>query len=68
MTGLYVKFISLFQYPVLMSESVNGSTSSIHQYCTGLNSFDEICCSSGMSTRQVDDQVERDPNVILIWK
>uniref|UniRef100_A0A1B6CWT5 Nitrogen permease regulator 2-like protein n=2 Tax=Clastoptera arizonana TaxID=38151 RepID=A0A1B6CWT5_9HEMI len=56
------------KYPVLISDCGNGPASSIYQYYTGLHSCDEICCSTAMSTHQVEEQVERDPNVMLIWK
>lgn len=34
----------------------------------GLNSSDEICCSTGMQAQQLEELVDKDPNLILIWK
>lgn len=35
---------------------------------TGLFSFDEICCNTGLIYTQLDEIVESDPDVIVIWK
>jgi hypothetical protein len=40
----------------------------LHRSFTGLQSVDEICCAHGLSNQQFEDQVEKDPNVVLIWK
>ncbi|MBN3295082.1 GATOR1 complex protein NPRL2 [Amia ocellicauda] len=35
---------------------------------TGCHSYDEICCKTGMSYRELDEQLENDPNIIVCWK
>ena len=64
-------FIRFLQYPVLLpgascSEEVKNNT--IYKYFTGTYSLDEICCSTGQSAAQIEDIIERDPNVLMIWK
>ncbi|XP_039292536.1 GATOR complex protein NPRL2 [Nilaparvata lugens] len=54
------------KYPVMLCD--DGSTSTSLQHFTGLNSLDEICCSTGISKKQIEDQVEKDPNIIFLWK
>lgn len=52
-----------------LSEDTKGiAKDSLHRSFTGLQSVDEICCAHGLSSQQFEDQVERDPDVILIWK
>lgn len=64
-------FIRFLQYPVLLpgascSEEVKNNP--IYKYFTGTYSLDEICCSTGQSAAQIEDIIERDPNVLMIWK
>nr|XP_015203554.1 PREDICTED: nitrogen permease regulator 2-like protein [Lepisosteus oculatus] len=35
---------------------------------TGCHSYDEICCKTGMSYRELDERLENDPNIIVCWK
>ncbi|XP_069684143.1 GATOR1 complex protein NPRL2-like [Periplaneta americana] len=59
----------IYKYPVLLSgDTVANAKDPLHRCFTGLQSVDEICCAHGMSNQQLEDQVERDPNVVLIWK
>jgi hypothetical protein len=54
---------------VHLSEDNKGTAKdSLHRSFTGLQSVDEICCAHGLSNQQFEDQVERDPDVVLIWK
>lgn len=59
-----------FQYPILLPGS---STDEVHhnpiyKHFTGAFSLDEICCSTGQSAAQIEETVERDPNVVMLWK
>jgi hypothetical protein len=57
------------QYPAyLCGDNKGNAKDSLHPSFTGLQSVDEICCAHGLSIQQFEDQVERDPNVVLIWK
>jgi hypothetical protein len=35
---------------------------------TGLASSDEICCTTGLSSQQLEEEIECDPGVTVIWK
>ncbi|XP_077055252.1 GATOR1 complex protein NPRL2 isoform X2 [Siphateles boraxobius] len=35
---------------------------------TGCHSYDEICCKTGMSYRELDERLENDPNIVVCWK
>lgn len=56
------------KYPVILSEVMSAPSSTMQQYFTGLHSLDEICCATGMNVHQIEDIIERDPNVMVIWK
>ncbi|XP_070152194.1 GATOR complex protein NPRL2 isoform X2 [Polyergus mexicanus] len=61
----------VYNYPVLLpgaSCSEEAKNNPIYKYFTGTYSLDEICCSTGQSTAQIEDIIERDPNVLMIWK
>jgi hypothetical protein len=68
-SGYLIFYICSLQYPVHLSEDNKGTAKdSLHRSFTGLQSVDEICCAHGLSNQQFEDQVEREPNVVLIWK
>ncbi|KAJ9586196.1 hypothetical protein L9F63_020154 [Diploptera punctata] len=60
----------IYKYPVyLTSGQAKGSVKDpMYRSFTGLHSLDEICCTYGISNQQLEEQVEKDPSVILIWK
>ncbi|KYQ57322.1 Nitrogen permease regulator 2-like protein [Trachymyrmex zeteki] len=61
----------VYNYPVLLpgaSCSEEAKNNPIYKYFTGTYSLDEICCSTGQSAAQIEDIIERDPNVLMIWK
>ncbi|XP_061730544.1 GATOR complex protein NPRL2 isoform X2 [Nerophis ophidion] len=35
---------------------------------TGCHSYDEICCKTGISYKELDDRLENDPNIVVCWK
>lgn len=51
------------KYPTLMTES-----SDLQKSLSGAANLDEICCATGVSCQLLEDQFERDHNVVLIWK
>ncbi|XP_067008968.1 GATOR1 complex protein NPRL2 isoform X2 [Anabrus simplex] len=57
------------KYPVFLPE-LNHVTArnSSHQSFNGSSSFDEICCTQGISSQQLEDELEKDPNIIVICK
>ncbi|EFN68896.1 Tumor suppressor candidate 4 [Camponotus floridanus] len=61
----------VYNYPVLLpgaASSEEAKNNPIYKYFTGTYSLDEICCSTGQSTAQIEDIIERDPNVLIIRK
>lgn len=51
------------KYPILLSEP-----SELQKSLSGAANLDEICCITGVTTQQLEDQLERDHNIILLWK
>ncbi|XP_059489456.1 GATOR complex protein NPRL2 [Neocloeon triangulifer] len=65
----YIRRIN--KYPVFLGgghSSELAVTTPLHQQFNGLHSFDEICCTTGLSASQLDQIVDSDPSVFLIWK
>ncbi|XP_011876032.1 PREDICTED: nitrogen permease regulator 2-like protein isoform X2 [Vollenhovia emeryi] len=61
----------IYNYPVLHPEAVSSEEAKnnpVYKYFTGAYNMDEICCSTGQSVAQIEDIVERDPNVLMIRK
>lgn len=40
----------------------------LQHFHTGLKSFDEICCSTGMSSQQLENHLAKDKHVIVLLK
>lgn len=66
---------NLISRPATASGSESGNEDNIStvsqllQGCfNGVNSTDEICCANGISALQLDDILERDPNIYVVWK
>lgn len=66
-------------YPILVPPTPSSCTedspshrghkrSAIHSMCTGQHSFDEICCKFGLTYKELNDRVERDSNILVLWK
>ncbi|XP_017774576.1 PREDICTED: nitrogen permease regulator 2-like protein [Nicrophorus vespilloides] len=51
------------KYPVLL-----GDSNVLQKTLNGSASLDEICCSTGVSGQQLEDQMDRDHNVVLLFK
>ncbi|XP_056642853.1 GATOR complex protein NPRL2 [Diorhabda sublineata] len=52
------------KYPVLLTDEPDELEKSL----SGESSLDELCCSIGVASQQLEDQLERDHNVMLLWK
>lgn len=64
-------YIYIFQYPILLpgipyNEETRNNP--VYKYFTGTYNLDEICCSTGQSVAQIEEIVERDPNIVMLWK
>ncbi|XP_061113573.1 GATOR complex protein NPRL2 isoform X1 [Conger conger] len=55
----------LQKYPV---KAIRDERSRPPRLYTGCHSYDEICCKTGMSYRELDERLENDPNIIVCWK
>lgn len=51
------------KYPILVGES-----NELQKSFTGRYSVDEICCATAVTPQQLEDRLERDPNVLLLCK
>ncbi|CAH1154224.1 unnamed protein product [Phaedon cochleariae] len=51
------------KYPVILSEQ-----SDLQKSLSGASCLDELCCSIGVTAQQMEDQLERDHNVVMLWK
>lgn len=51
------------KYPVMLGEG-----NELRKCLSGALSLDEICSATGVSAQQLEDQLEQDHNVVLLWK
>ncbi|XP_024941875.1 GATOR complex protein NPRL2 isoform X2 [Cephus cinctus] len=60
----------IYKYPIHIpsNSTEEGRTNPIYKYFTGAFNLDEICCCIGQSVAQIEEIVERDPNVVMLWK
>lgn len=59
----------LQKYPVLLSpDLLIANKNSLLKYFTGSQSYDEICCKTGLSYQELDEKVEKEPAVVICWK
>ncbi|KAA0713155.1 GATOR complex protein NPRL2 [Triplophysa tibetana] len=64
--GLMKNLIRRLQkYPVKV---VRDDRSRPPRLYTGCHSYDEICCKTGMSYRELDERLENDVNIVVCWK
>lgn len=57
----------LQKFPIDLKGS-SSKAKGVSKYCDGTRSFDEICSKTGLSYRELDDILEKDPNVCVCWK
>lgn len=55
----------LQKYPVKVARDERSHPARLY---TGCHSYDEICCKTGMSYKELDERLENDPNIIVCWK
>uniref|UniRef100_A0A8C5CEN2 NPR2 like, GATOR1 complex subunit n=1 Tax=Gadus morhua TaxID=8049 RepID=A0A8C5CEN2_GADMO len=55
----------LQKYPVKVCRDEKSQPPRLY---TGCHSYDEICCKTGMSYKELDERLENDPNIIVCWK
>ncbi|XP_065109345.1 GATOR1 complex protein NPRL2 isoform X1 [Paramisgurnus dabryanus] len=64
--GLMKNLIRRLQkYPVKV---VRDERSRPPRLYTGWHSYDEICCKTGMSYKELDERLENDLNIVVCWK
>ncbi|KAF5290517.1 hypothetical protein FQA39_LY03621 [Lamprigera yunnana] len=51
------------KYPVYMGDNVE-----LMRSLSGAASLDEICCVVGLNAQQLEDHLEQDHNVVVLWK
>jgi len=60
------------KYPVYKADKHHSShkrpMTPLHRLCTGLASYDEICCRTGLSYQELDEKIEQDPDICVLWK
>jgi len=39
-----------------------------HKWLDGNHNYDEICCKTGLTYQELEDKVEGDPHIVVIWK
>ncbi|XP_068107670.1 GATOR1 complex protein NPRL2 [Hyperolius riggenbachi] len=64
--GLMKNLIRRLQkYPVKLSRDERSPPARLY---TGSHTYDEICCKTGMSYRELDERLDSDPNIIVCMK
>ncbi|XP_046985009.1 GATOR complex protein NPRL2 isoform X1 [Schistocerca americana] len=68
--GLLHKLIRrICKYPVYIKSTNHCQpVTSLQHSFTGLLSYDEVCCTRGYSPKTLEEKVESDPSVVVIWK
>ncbi|XP_076263040.1 nitrogen permease regulator-like 2 isoform X1 [Rhynchophorus ferrugineus] len=51
------------KYPIAL-----GDNTDLQKTFTGNFNIDEICCAAGITTQQLEEKLEKDPNIILLHK
>ncbi|XP_071477108.1 GATOR1 complex protein NPRL2-like [Diadema antillarum] len=59
----------LHKFPVKVQGAESfGTGRNLDRYMQGRLNYDEICCRTGMSHRQLDELIEKDVNIYVCWK
>ncbi|KAK0089300.1 hypothetical protein PV325_008055 [Microctonus aethiopoides] len=66
----------VYKYPINVKRAYvdndendrDGKYDSVYKYFTGAYSFDEICCHTSHSVAQIEEIIDRDPNVVVLLK
>ncbi|KAF5271253.1 hypothetical protein FQR65_LT17663 [Abscondita terminalis] len=51
------------KYPIFLGDNYE-----LQKSVSGVSSLDEICCAAGINAQQLEDHLERDHNIVLLWK
>ncbi|KAH7972901.1 hypothetical protein HPB52_018515 [Rhipicephalus sanguineus] len=60
----------LHKYPIDLKRAGDSTSKmkSVSRYFDGAHSYDDICAKTGMSYKELDDILDKDPNVCVCWK
>ncbi|XP_037575012.1 GATOR complex protein NPRL2-like isoform X1 [Dermacentor silvarum] len=60
----------LHKYPIDLKRAADSTSKSksVAKYFDGAHSYDDICAKTGMSYKELDDILDKDPNVCVCWK
>lgn len=63
----------LNKYPVRLPTGTDSSVADsklqgLYNLCTGVHSYDEICTRLGVTYQSLDEKMENDPHIVLLWK
>ncbi|XP_070377595.1 GATOR1 complex protein NPRL2 isoform X4 [Dermacentor albipictus] len=60
----------LHKYPIDLKRAADSTSKikSVTKYFDGAHSYDDICAKTGMSYKELDDILDKDPNVCVCWK
>ena len=62
----------MLQYPVYLPElagpqlTTGRFSEETYALCDGRHSYDQICVREGLSSKELDDRVERDPAIVVL--
>ncbi|CAH1773720.1 unnamed protein product, partial [Owenia fusiformis] len=68
--GLIKGFIRrMHKYPIKLPHGAGSQRlRHLYKWFDGRHCYDEICCEEGMSYQELDDKIENDPSLIVLWK
>ncbi|XP_064597305.1 GATOR1 complex protein NPRL2-like [Liolophura sinensis] len=58
----------LYKYPIKLLDAEYTKGKQLYEFCNGCHNYDEICCKTGLSTQELEEKLEKDPNIVIIWK
>ncbi|CAG5132623.1 unnamed protein product [Candidula unifasciata] len=59
----------IHQYPVaLPGEPISSRIQPFVRLLDGKHNFDQICCETGMSHRELEDKIDNDESTVVCWK
>ncbi len=59
----------LHKYPVkLPNEAGSSRMRHLYRWFNGNHNYDEICCQTGLTHKELDEKLENDPSIVVCWK
>lgn len=59
----------MHQYPIILpGQPTTSRVQSISKYFDGRNNFDQICCQTGLSHHELEEKIEADASVVIVWR